>query len=478
MRDIKKEKTTDKEEKIIENNESEIKKQKPKNSKKKVRNIVLIVCSVLVVIGFVTFLICMFARPMQKANALFSMDLVAVQGDNGKWGYVNSKGTNKIGYKYDSALNFSSNGLALVKIGDKYGYINTEGKLKIRAIYDEALSFENGVAIVKFEGKYGVINSNGKVLTKNPNTNNVSKDNLKGYFYENIKPFENGYAAAKYEGKFGLINLKGDKVFDFKFDDIASISNGVFAYAIDEKYGYVKLDGTKLTGPIYDKTNPFDKNGFAVVNYSDSSGDNKTVIIDMNGNFVYDEYNLNSVQRLSNGYMIVNLGEKFGVLNSKLETVIEAKYQSLTFGGGKYLVYSTTGEKFGYLDFNGKPVIEEKFNYASSFNKIAVVKAKQDEKFFTVLGSDFKTKFTFECDELSDFSNGIAVFKKAGYYGYINDNGKVIFEPTLRFASNCYIDGFAIVMTVDGKYGIINKSGKYITSAKFANIVFNTYVNV
>lgn len=453
-------------------------KETSKSKKKIVRNVSLITCSVLIVIAFITFLICSLARPVRYANALFSMDLVAVQNEEGKWGYVSQNGNTKIEFKFDSALNFSDNGLALVKVNDKYGYINIDGKFKINAIYEEALSFESGVAIVKFEGKYGVIDSKGKVITTNPSSGDVAEEFLKGYFYEDIKPFENGYAAVKIDGKFGLINIKGEKVLDCTYDDITSISNGILAYQINEKYGYMRIDDkTLITGTLYDEANAFDDKGYAVVRYSDSSGDDKVVIIDTDGNFAYDKYNLKSVKRLSNGYMIVELGDKFGLINSKLETVIEAKYQTLNFEMGEYLVYSTTGDKFGYLNFKGEVVCEEKYYFASNFNKLAVVKEKEEDNFYIVLNDKFEKKFTLECDELRDFSKGLAVLRKNGQYGYVNENGEIVVEPKLRFATNVYEDKYAIVMTSENKYGIINTEGKYVVKPYYSNIVFYSYAN-
>jgi len=69
-----------------------------------------------------------------------------------------------------------SEGLAVVFIGKtdnsgnpkegKYGYINSKGKEKISLIYDDAEDFKLGMAKVKLNGKGFIINRQGKQIKK------------------------------------------------------------------------------------------------------------------------------------------------------------------------------------------------------------------------------------------------------------------------------------------------------------------------
>ena len=68
---------------------------------------------------------------------------------DGKYGYINERGEMVIPCQYDSAGNFSSNGLARVKIDGKYGYINEKGEVVIPAEYSYVTMDGGGLIFVK-----------------------------------------------------------------------------------------------------------------------------------------------------------------------------------------------------------------------------------------------------------------------------------------------------------------------------------------
>ncbi len=73
--------------------------------------------------------------------------LVAVANGEGKWGFINQKGEEKVPFEYEDACSFSSN-LGAVKIGDAWGYINRYNTLVIKAKYAQANAFIADQAIV------------------------------------------------------------------------------------------------------------------------------------------------------------------------------------------------------------------------------------------------------------------------------------------------------------------------------------------
>ena len=77
---------------------------------------------------------------------------------------------------YDDAKNFTMNDLAAVKQDGKWGYINSRGEYAIQPMFDEAQEFGAGyeefdlyaspsIALVKQEGKYACIDKKGTLLT-------------------------------------------------------------------------------------------------------------------------------------------------------------------------------------------------------------------------------------------------------------------------------------------------------------------------
>ncbi len=103
---------------------------------------------------------------------------------NGKVGYINKSGKIIISPKfiYDAdtfdeeseAINLSnrgyvckagtsdfSQGLASVNINGRWGYINKKGTTVIKPNFDNANTFSNGIASVIVDGKLGYINKKG-----------------------------------------------------------------------------------------------------------------------------------------------------------------------------------------------------------------------------------------------------------------------------------------------------------------------------
>jgi len=64
---------------------------------------------------------------------------------------------------YDDAYEYSE-GLAAVKNEGKWGFINTKGRLVIPFEYEQGGSFKGGVVSVSKDGFYGVIDTLGQIV--------------------------------------------------------------------------------------------------------------------------------------------------------------------------------------------------------------------------------------------------------------------------------------------------------------------------
>jgi hypothetical protein len=80
----------------------------------------------------------------------FSDEGFAAVKRNGKWGFIDTDGTEMIGFTFDDALSFGQH-LAAVKIGELWGYVSMSGSLVIEPVFLEAKSFSNGIAPVLTE---------------------------------------------------------------------------------------------------------------------------------------------------------------------------------------------------------------------------------------------------------------------------------------------------------------------------------------
>ena len=96
-------------------------------------------------------------RPGEQKSGLFLIR------QNGRWGYVNSRGQVKITPQFDEASTFSD-GLAVVSVGGRAGYIDTDGKFAINPQFEGGAPFSEGLAAVRINDAWGFIDKHGKLV--------------------------------------------------------------------------------------------------------------------------------------------------------------------------------------------------------------------------------------------------------------------------------------------------------------------------
>ena len=138
---------------------------------------------------------------------------------NGKWGYIDRKGTVVINFQFDAADPFSE-GLAAVCLGDcrnggdsKWGYVDQKGAYAINPQFGEAWNFKEGLAA-------------------------VCVGNYKDW---------------KCDGKEGFVDRSGHFVINPQFDDASSFHNGLALITVgvlsERKNGYIDKTGKILWDP-------------------------------------------------------------------------------------------------------------------------------------------------------------------------------------------------------------------------------------
>lgn len=205
-------------------------------------------------------------------------DYILVEGNNGKWGYLNNRGEQVIDYKFEKAHSFGE-GLALVYEEGKWGYIDKQGNFAIKPDFDEANEFANGLARVKKDNKFYYINKEGTIVKETD------------MYYTEMYDFNEQMAAIVKDGKYGFINENMEIVVEPEYDDYKNFSEGFgivgkkIEGSYDTIYGYVDKAGKWLVEPSFTDAEPF-KDGLARVWKSGMMG-----YIDSKGNFVYKPWN-------------------------------------------------------------------------------------------------------------------------------------------------------------------------------------------
>ena len=153
---------------------------------------------------------------------------------NGKWGFVNRKGKEKVPCVYAFVSSFT-NGRAMVTDGKKYGIINERGKFVLPLEYGQAglrsmaYIYSDGLAMVEKDGKFGFVDRDGKVVIP--------------LMYESAYHFAEGLAPVKKDGKWGFINTKGEVMIPFRFEIASFFENGRAEVYLDGKAHKINTKG-------------------------------------------------------------------------------------------------------------------------------------------------------------------------------------------------------------------------------------------
>lgn len=103
----------------------------------------------------------------------FSDGVAYVHTNENEWRIINRKGDIIKKVYYPSSSNVFSEGLLNVFQNGKCGYINTKGELEIPLVFDDTNDFDNGYAIVVFNGEDAILDKKGNIyLTKDLITGN------------------------------------------------------------------------------------------------------------------------------------------------------------------------------------------------------------------------------------------------------------------------------------------------------------------
>jgi len=323
----------------------------------------------------------------ERNIALYPASLKTIKGT--KWGYINNQGNFEIQPKYDSAMNFQSNDLAIVGMGDLFGIINSHGDYIVAPKYGSINEFCEGRSIVVDKNGFNIINESGKLLTSKAYSyigsfhdgralfSDSGKDNsyLYGYLdidgniaiplkYQSANDFIDGKALVKInENQFALINLNGELLFSYKYPYVGPYGDGFLVYkeTLDGKSGYIDESG-KVILPIQYPTAQAFNEGIAIVNMSDEVI-NKYGVIDKKGNFIlkplYNSVNSIGSKRLAVGKAIDEkrpyVGSKYSISDTSGNFLTDFVYTNVTsYKNG--LATACNSKNIFFIDISGKPV--------------------------------------------------------------------------------------------------------------------------
>ena len=343
-------------------------------------------------------------------------------------------------YDFDS-------GLALVKINNKYGYVDKSGKFAIKPQFSYAQSFRDGFAMVceEKEGKHicGFINQKGKVIIDLKYE--YGSSDYSGY--SKISDVEDGLIMVRNKDKEAVFDTNGKKLSSF-MKDISLSGDGLVSIWTDDSCTIVdpKNNMKPITKEKFNATTGC-KNGICYIcKYVDKeSHDTVCGGMDYKGNIVinysYDIFYVFNKDGIAVAKRKIDNKNKYGLINKKGLFVVEPVYEFSISG-----FYESEGFMF-----------------------------QKDEKTIVAFDSRGKEMFTLKGDyEVSgDFFDGFAKITKnipnshERQTFYVNEKGTVKFGPYEE--GNNFSDGLAYIKEDKDKFFFIDTNGKKVITGRIEN---------
>lgn len=222
------------------------------------------------------------------------------------------------------------------------------------------------------------------------------------------------------------------------------------------KYGYTDSTGTIIIPIEYDagEVGQFDEklipvkkgNNWGIINEK-----NKTVI-----NFDYEKINA-----FVNGLAVIVKSGKYGCINTAGKIVLAANYDYIGNFTDAKVAIAAQGGKYGLIDNTGKviaPFEHEKIRMMNSHFYFNVTKGNMQG----ILSDEGKLVLPIEYNEIYAFSEGYAIVKQNGRYGYFGNKGKMITECKYDVAEKFYgLNGKVQIHEINGGVKTIRKGWVY-----------------
>lgn len=372
-----------------------------------------------------------FSKSKDKIRTEIEFDNINVDGygaimasKNNKMGIFNLNGKQITPFEFDN--DFISQYLGVgykVSKNKKKGIIDYEGKVILPIIYDNVSINsidERNTFKVEISSKYGIVHRNGEVIIP--------------IEFENIFDLNGNYLVINSQEKFGLFDKKGTNLLPVSYQAIfktATPDSNILVVTEDLKsynffnsnHQFILPQNASTYGYVLDENNlnsPTNRKGILYV--KDANG--KFGLIDeMLGTLVaplvYDDIIQCTNGTNNNSYFAVRKGKKYGLINSKNESILPIKYDAIDLTFGKPIepfsslsasennvphlqIVVANGKKFGAVDLKGNEIIPFLYSQLKKISPNGLYKAKIGKK-YQILKENGQRISEEKFDEIANF---------------------------------------------------------------------------
>lgn len=351
-------------------------------------------------------------------------------GNIEKVGFADLSGKLVIPMKFDNANPFQKDGMTAAQVGDKWGLINTKGDFVLKPayevmdqgtsmidfVYNQPFDKTSGLTSVKQNGKWGYVDKTGKMVIKPSFTYAAN--------------FENDIAYVWQGEKKGIIDTKGNYIIEAKYDDVIKLKDN------SKNYAYALVGDKKLV--FLDK--------------------NKKQVAQINDYINYSLYNIE--KNIELGMFTIEKDGKVGVSDIDNKVIIKPQYESLDIYQTGNIKVVTLDKKDQIIDKTGKVIWTEKDGVKLQRKLLGITSAPDE--------------FTF----VGEFHNDMANFTKdQKTMGFVDKTYKIVIPEDFEWSDENFLFSFFepdyAVIKKNGKYGIIDRTGKIIVQPQYDSIPIN-----
>lgn len=330
----------------------------------------------------------------------------------------------------------------------------------------EAMGFSEGLGAVIVDGKFGFIDTKGKIVIE-PR-------------FTSANCFSEALSAVEIDGKWGFIDKTGTIVIPIKYDFALSFSEGLALVKVGKLWGYVDGTGKFAIEPKYEEARSFSE-GLANIRFYDKDhiwmsnverkGRWRSAFIDKSGNMAlgpldgaYGDFTggMAMVDRII-GYRDGVIVESYFIDKSGKELWVYPSAEINRFADDVIVIEverkpGIYTNRYSFLNRRGKKPTEKRFDNISAFSEGLAVAKREGRSGFINKSGEFVIETVF--DRAHNFSEGLAAVYKDEKIGFLDKKGEWRIEP--RFSWTGYFHEGRAAVAIGNKFGYVGKIGKYI----------------
>lgn len=355
-----------------------------------------------------------------------------------------------------------SEGRYCVYDGNRYGFLDEEGNEIAEFCYEKAYPYHEGLACVRKDGKYGFLNLEGEVAIP--------------FIFDKTTPFSEGLAYFVQGDRYGFMDKTGTPVFYLRCDSVSSFREGLAYYSVDGKYGYIDRTGNRRVRPIYDDAGYFE-NGVAIIRKDGKFGaintageeiikpiydrierEEEVLIATIGDDKICMDYT--GEQILEGRYTDIYAWDselrfyrdgKCGLATMDGTILMDLQYTYVdAIPDTDYFIVRNEEQSYGVVDANGEEKVPFAYDYMLYDDGVegGVLRVKRDAKYGVLDVPDFTERIPLIYDDIRHFVDGRAVVSVDGKYGVVDADGNI----------DIRIDGDYMVLYDDGNVKVVINS--------------------